>query len=100
MVVNTELFLHANGQRLRYTRIVAHSLFTLLHAYSLGKLLSLASTLQRTKDYGNLFLKGLSSCNLQSLFTIYYEEFEGADHESATYFCVSFIVSNLYAFEV
>ena len=31
-------------------------------------------------------LKGLSSQNLESNFIIFYEEFEGTDHESATYF--------------
>ena len=32
---------------------------------------------------------------LESHFIICFEEFEGADHESAICFCVSFIVSNL-----
>ena len=33
--------------------------------------------------------------NLEFYFIVYYEEFKGADHESAIYFCVSCIVSNL-----
>ena len=46
-----------------------------------------------TKERQNS-LKGLSSQNRESYFT-YYEEFEGADHESVIYFCVSCMVSKL-----
>ena len=41
------------------------------------------------------FLKGLSMQDLESHFIICDDEFEGADHEAAIYFCLSCIVSNL-----
>ena len=42
-----------------------------------------------------LFLKGLSMQDLESHFIICDDEFEGADHEAAIYFCLYCIVSNL-----
>ena len=63
--------------------------------FSLGATNSRKSKRRNDKAVNSPYFKGPLQPKFPSHFIIYYEEFEGANHESAAYFSVSCIVSNL-----